>query len=272
MRRPYTILVWWILAVALLAGIIGAQLQSDAHQPKKSAQIFTYYSPTMLQIADLGLHTATASLLWLGVIQNIGTQGSFLGLANNIQTINALDPKWSYPYAFGVLMIPMMDQDELQNALAIGKAGVAQRLADWHIPFYLAMTYHLSLKDEQDAQLYMTTTATTPGVPDGVRISALNYGARTDLREKTKAIWTAIYDNSKDDVVRQQAKNAVEHIDIMDVLDQAIALYKKHYGVYPKTLDSLVTAGILTETPADPLGITFGIDMDGKLTYSLPKE
>ncbi len=272
-QRTHTTLVGWILAAALLAGIVGVQFLGDAHQPKKSTQIFTYYSPALLRVADLGLNTATASLLWLGVIQNIATQGSMRGLANNIETINALDPKWSYPYAFGVLMIPMMAPEETQDAVMIGKDGIAKNLGDWRIPFYLASTYHLNLKDEPNATRYFAITANTPGVPEGVRVSTLNYGTRTDLRDKTRAIWVAIYNSSKDDVVREQAKNAVDHIDLVALLDQAIALYKKQYGAYPKTLDDLVRAGILPEVPVDPVGLVIGINpASGNLTFTLPKE
>ena len=263
--------VSWFLPFALLGGIIFTQVQSDTHRPTPSLRLFTTYSAPLLRVVDLGLHSATASLLWIGVIQNIGTQGSFLGLAHSIETINALDPRFSYPYAFGVLIIPMMDKEETSEALAIGKRGVAQNLNDWHIPYYLATTYHLVIKDSLEAARYFAVTAHTKGVPDGIKGVALGYATRADLREKTKAIWTALYENSDDEVVREQAKNSVLHITILELLDKAVALYRERFGVYPKTTNDILRVGILREIPTDPFGFTFSVSDEGKIVPVFPQ-
>ncbi len=258
-------------AVATLFILIACvQMVSDRQKPSVPFIALQSLPAPVLSGAMLGLRSAAASLLWLQTIQYIGgTGGGLAGVGDSIERVVALDPKFSYPYAFAVLMLPSEGKEAAEQAIALGKAGIAQNLGDWRIPYYLAMTYHLTLKDTTNAALYMNIAANTPGVPEGIKLSAHNYGLRSDLREETKQIWVAIYENSADEVVRAQAQNNVEHISIMQLLDQAIAAYKKVQGTYPTNLDQLVKAGILPSIPTDPFGIRYGISPEGVLTYQL---
>lgn len=254
----------------LLALIAGAQGMADRQKTSAPPMALEPLPASVLSGATLGLRSAAASLLWLQTIQYIGgSGGGLLGVGDTIEEVVALDPKFSYPYAFAVLLLPSQGKEAAAQAIALGKAGIAQNLGDWRIPYYLAMTYHITFKDTANAALYMNMAANTPGVPEGIKLSAHNYGLRSDLREETKQIWVAIYENSADEVVRAQAKDNIEHISIMQLLEQAIAVYKNARGVYPTDLSQLVEAGILPQIPSDPFGIRFGINEEGMLTYQL---
>ena len=108
-------------------------------------------------------------------------------------------------------------------------------------------------------------------MPAGIRATALNYGLRSDLRGKTRAIWQGIYDTSNDELVREQAGQHLEHIAILDLLDKGVAAYKARMGAYPKKIDDLVSAGILKEIPADPFNVSFSVGDDGKIGVSAEK-
>jgi len=253
--------------VALLCAVAAVQLVHDKYQTSVPYQPHQPLPAPVLRGATLGLSSAMASLLWLGLIQDIGgTGGAALdSAAMRIAAMVALDPQFSYLYAFVTLMAPHNDQEATERAIAIGRQGVAQNLGDWRIPYYVATAYHLALKDSTNAALYMNIAANTPGVPEGIKLSAHNYGLRGDLREETKQIWIAIYENSADEVVRAQALNNVVHIELLALLEQAVEQYHSAVGAYPSTLEDLVRAGVLRELPQDPLGITYDITPEGAL-------
>lgn len=255
-----------LLVACMFSAVALLQYGADRHKPPRVPELLTPLPAQVLQMTNFGLHAATASLLWLNVVQTIGTPGvSFIGLAAHLDTVTRVDPLFSYPYAFAVLIIPAVDQVETPAALEIGKRGVANKLPDWRIPYYVGTTYHMVMKDQKNAAYYLRLAAETPGVPDGLRIMAYNYGTRSDLREQTKQIWLGIYENSQDEVVREQALDNVEHIEILTLLEQAMKRYKTLTGAYPKTLDALVQKGILSAIPPDPFGIVFDTDGNGKV-------
>jgi len=256
--------------VVLLCAIAFAQNVSDQHIPTTPLQPLQPLPAPVLASATLGLRSAAASFLWLQVIQHVGGSGGGLdGVGEALEQVVALDPTFSYPYAFAVLLLPGTSAEATQQAIMLGKKGVEQNLGDWRVPYYLASTYHLTLGDTKNAAFYMDIAANTPGVPEGIKLSAHNYGLRSDIREETKQIWISIYENSADDVVRAQAQKNIEHISIIQLLERAILAYKNMYGVHPSTLEELVAARVLPNVPVDPFGIRYSISPEGTLGYEL---
>lgn len=255
--------------VVLFLGIALTQYGYDARKPPAGFAPLVVFPPAVLRSADLGLDSAVASLIWLNAIQEIGTiDGSYEGLVGDIETINALDPRFAYPYAFAELVIPWLDPSKTLDAIAIGARGV-ERVRDWRIPFYLASAYAIHLNDRENAVKYFDIAAHTPGIPKAIQGTALNFGTQKDKRAQTRAIWTSIYESTDDEILKSQAQANIAHIEILDVLERAVLLYKKEKGIYPKQMEDMVNAGILKEIPQDPLGFTYTLDEDGTLASHL---
>lgn len=253
------------IGLVLCAGIIATQYSFDtlrSQQPKSPALLIP---ASVMRSTDLGLHSATAAFFWVGVIQRFAALSAdrLNGLADHIRIINALDPKFSYPYAFAALVLPA--GDHAQEAIPIAKAGIEHADPDWQIPYYLAVDYHIYLKDRKNAAIYMNIAAATPGAPANVKYVATTYGNRQDLRQQTRAIWVSIYENSRDEIAQQQANAHIKHIDILDFLEKAADVFKERTGRYPKTLDELVMQKILKAIPPDPLGLPYDTKGDGKV-------
>lgn len=260
-----------ILVAVLFVGIVSMQYLYDREEASRAYTPLAIFHPAVLHVADLGLDTAMGSLIWLNSIQEIGTvAGSYAGLVNDIKTINALDPRFAYPYAFAELVLPGLDPSSVADAIAIGKSGV-EHASDWRIPFYLAFSHYQYRDDLTDAIKYFHIAADTPGIPTGIRGTALNFGTQTDRRAQTRDIWVSIYQSSNDEILRAQAQDNITHIDILTILDKAVRMYKNINGVYPTQTDDLRRAGILSEIPQDPLGFTYTIDKDGKLVPHLAR-
>lgn len=254
-----------ILVIPLLfAGIISMQAFYD--RQKASATYFepAVMKPEIVRAIDLGLHNAAADLMWLAAIQYFGGSGSRTNekLDDYLYLSSELDPKFSYPYAFGVLLLPSLNQ--IESAIKLAEKGISEAKPDWRIPYYMAATYHISLKDTKNAAKYFDIAAQTKGAPDSIKKIAATYGSRPDLREQTKQIWIGVYENSNDEIVRERAKAYVVHYEILDLLENAAKMYKDKNGKYPVNINDLVGANILRAIPQDPFGFEYEIDTEGK--------
>ncbi len=260
------------LVILLLFGAVFVQYVYDATKPPEAFAPVVVFPVPVLRSADLGLHSALASLIWLNAIQQIGTiNNAYDGLVTDIRTINALDPSFAYPYAFGELVLPALDSSKVHDAILIGEDGV-KNVRDWRIPFYLASAYLLYLDDRENALKYFQIAAATPGIPAQIQATALNFGTQKDKRAQTKEIWSALYEGTDDEILRGQAEANIVHIEILEVLERGIEIYRQRTGEYPERIDDLVSTKILSEIPRDPFGFVFSIDEEGKLGSRLPDQ
>lgn len=254
-----------IVILVLLAGITAAQYFFNTRYGVTFDSPTAYAMPApVIKISDLGMDSAAASLIWLNTIQYLGSSGvkQRSVLTNYINTVNDLDPRFSYPYAFATLVFPGLKMP--QEAIKIGERGIRESDPDWRIPYYMAVTYHIYLNDRESAARYFGLAASTPGAPDIVKNVAANYGSRSDLREQTRQIWLAIYETSKDEVVKKQARNYIAHLDVLDVLERAAVMYKAKNGKYPADIRDMIAPGILKAIPPDPFDIQYYIDSEGR--------
>lgn len=255
------------LSFILLSGIAFLQYSSDIHKIRSTEHPRILLPPSILKMTDLGLHSAMTSLIWLNMIQELGgLRGPYASFPEDIRVINALDPKFSYPYAFATLIIPEIAPDRIADAISIAHEGILHAAPDWRIPYYLAITYHTVLKDRGNTAKHLAIAADTVGAPENIKFVAANYGAwNEDSREQTKQIWISLHDNAHDDMVRERAKNYIIHIEILQFLDRAAKAYRKKVGNHPKDIHDLVTEKILKEIPRDPFGLEFIINEKGNV-------
>lgn len=248
----------------LLAIIAATQYYSDLEKKERPLVPPTIISARAIKIGDLGLHSAAASAMWVYTIQK-ATENSEK-LPELIRNVTAIDPKFSYPYAFAVLVLP--DITNLPDeAIKIGEDGIKNADKDWRIPYYLATTYHINLKNREKAAFYFELASRTPGAPLTIQSMPARYGKYTDTREQTKQIWTSIYESSNDAVVKGRALNFIKQLDFLDVLEKGVSIYRQRYGKYPSNLDDLVRVRILKEIPKSPIGLEFYINQAGKVKY-----
>src|SRR3989338_1000013 len=190
-----------IIIIPIFAAVVASQYAYD--RSKLEALQIQFPAPLQLiRVFDLGLHSAAASLLWIETIVQLsffqrGTEPFF----NNFRTINDLDPKFSFPYAFTVLVLPTSRAypDKIAAAIEIGKRGIAEADPDWRIPFYLAAVHLLELKDHENAVKYFDIASQTVGAPHYIkRFSSTFVWAKT-FREQTREFWRAVYENAEDE-------------------------------------------------------------------------
>jgi hypothetical protein len=271
--------LFWRMALLIIVFfcMVLSQFEYDAVSAGRVAARGSGLSASTIRGIDMGFHAAIASFVW------IATMPEILDLIFNNHTeyisdeafVNAIDRRLSYPYAFSILILPAAThyKDGVAKAIAIGKEGVANADPDWRIPYYLATTYFLNLKDEKDALWYYNIAAKTPGIPDYAERFSLNFGIKSSEREKTKELWTTIRDSTNDQSTKDRAQAYIDRLDIFDYLESAAKVYHQRFGHFPATPADLVTGGIIPVVPRDPFGYTFVINKDGTSgidTNSLP--
>ena len=256
------------IILLLFALVIISQFFSDTAKEKLEKPSPFVISAKVVMAADLGLHNAASDIAWLSAIQYFGDwqDDNYAKLADYIKLANDLDPKFSYPYAFGALILPELGKTD--EAIEIAKSGIDKADPNWQIPYYLAVTYFLEKKDYQNAALYFDIASRTKDAPDNIKAISASFNSAPDLRAQSIAIWSSIYESSNDEVVRERAKSYVIHYEILNILEKAASIYKEKNGVYPENIDALVDAKILTAHPIDPLGFKYSIDSDGRARIS----
>jgi hypothetical protein len=256
-----------ILLVIVFFCMVLSQFEYDAVSAGRVAVRGNGLSANTIRGIDMGFHAAIASFVW------IATMPEILDLVFNNHTeyisdeafVNAIDGRLSYPYAFSILVLPVAEhyKDSVATAIAIGKDGVANADPDWRIPYYLATTYFLELKDMKNALWYYNIAAKTPGIPDYAERFSLNFGIKSSEREKTKELWTTIRDSTNDQDTKDRAQAYIDRLDIFDYLEAAAKVYDQKFGHFPAAPADLVTGGIISAVPQDPFGYAFIFNKDG---------
>lgn len=248
--------------ILMLSAIVILQIFSDKEKAKAIYSEPIVLKSTMIRLSDLGLHNAAADLLWLSSIQYFGGADSKTNekMSDYLFSATELDPQFSYPYAFGVLILPMVNQ--MNQALELGQKGVDLHLADWRIPYYMATTYFINRNDTVAATKYFDIAANTKGAPENAVRIAARFGSSSDKRDQTIQIWQGIYETTNDEVVKERAKKYLIHYQTLDILDQAIQYYYNLNKKYPVSISDLVEAKIIDQIPINPFGFKYIIIED----------
>lgn len=260
-----------LIIAGLLFGVVGLQRASDRYKAVvPRATIIPKISAATIRMVDFGLHLPIASLLWidkrLDILSLTDTDHSFL---STIDQITGIDPQFSTPYAFSVLVMPSQRRCSycISAALELGKRGVQEAQPDWRIPFYMAVEYFTVLKDKTAAAHYFDSAARSPDAPINIRTFSLNYNTAANERGQTRKIWQAIADSATDAASKNRAQRYLDRLDLFDLLEQATALYRRTFGAYPAKLSDLVDRHILPVIPADPFGYELMVRLDGTVGF-----
>lgn len=257
-----------VLAVLVLLGIVATQYFYDLHKPTGAEIELSHPSLQFVRAMDLGLHSAAADYYW---VEQAITELPFLtyGFAKyneDLEFVNNLDPRFSFPYYWTVLLLPNLTKtypDAINAALTIGERGVREADPDWRVPFYLAADYYIYKHDRVNAAKNFDLAAQAPNAPYYIKRFSENYNIATSERSRTREVWKAINQSSDDPELKKRAEAYLVRLDIFDFLEQAARLYKQKYGRFPRNINNLVSGGILKAIPPDPFGFQFNLDNKG---------
>ena len=258
-----------VILALLMAAVVFAQIGYDRTKVTTDFTLPNAVPPEAVRMFDLGLHATVGSFLWVSTLPEV--LDLFRGhteYLSDFAYLTSVDPRFGYPYAFSVLVLPVVPAASgyttgLADAMKIGQEGLQHADPDWRIPYYLATNYYLDYHDTKDAATYFNMAAQTPGLPYYAKRFAENFGIDQKDRDRTIALWESIRDTTNDPDTKARAQAYIDHLEIFNYLEAAVAEYKKQFGALPSGLGQLVAKGIIPEIPQDPFGYTFLLNPDG---------
>ncbi len=262
----------FILVCVLINVIVLAQLFYDgwrlgfARKPNVPENVLIEPSPlpeNVLKKLSLGLNNFVSDLLWIQTIQYYGggdPSGKYRKLSKMFELVTSIDPKFSYPYVMGLLVLP--GEGFAKEAQELGRKGMANpALKDnWEIPYYLGMVEHFNLKNTAEAAKLFELASKSPEAPAMTKLMAGIYYAKSNQRETAYNLYYVVHETTKNEYVKERARKYLDHMELIFGLEKAAGLYKQTYGSFPSDLSELVTKKIITNLPADPLGRDLRID------------
>ncbi|HSI20555.1 MAG TPA: hypothetical protein VLA04_02490 [Verrucomicrobiae bacterium] len=258
----------WAIALLALTSLASAQGMSDTasagyKKEKKKAAILlaepALPSLTSLKALSINQRGAMADLLWLKSIQYFGQgnpYGQYPSLGAVVNTITELDPKFSYAYEFGMVVLPFMGQTPI--AVTMGERAQTAIPNDGLLTFYLASVYHLNVKDYKKAGALYDKASREPGAPlasrelAGVALASVDDSLSDRLA--AQAFWKAVFENAKDESEKERAARWYAHLEVVYDLEQFAEQYKQDKGAYPQNLEELKNAGYIAAVPESPIG------------------
>ncbi len=195
-----------LLVVCLLGSILLAALleRRGAGATVREEWLFL---PEAAQLKPmlLGFHGAAADLLWIQIVQYVGTHWQtdrkFPQLSKALELVTSLDPYFLEPYLLGgIYLLYLSRQTEL--AVSLLEKGAAANPGRWELPHDLGRYYYLEARDHAQALRWWERAATLSGRPDYLPRFVARLYAKTGHEETALELWSEIYRTAHDDFVR----------------------------------------------------------------------
>jgi hypothetical protein len=266
------------LAVIFVAGVLiyalGVTLNYHRYSDDVMEELMYFPSGKLLKLVSAGYETLVADMLWLRGIQYYGehrrTDMSYPLAEHIFSTITDLDPSFIGAYRFGAFVLGQ-DVGQPVSGIKLIKKGMANNPETWQLAFDLGFLYFVEMDDSRAAARYFSYSARQKDAPAiAKRFSAFAYrkAGRTDV---ARALWQEIYRSSDNTVMKATAEYALRSIlreEISDSLETTARAFESSQGRRPTALRELVTAGLISRVPDDPLGGVFFIDPGGGAVLS----
>jgi tetratricopeptide (TPR) repeat protein len=273
----------WFLSLFTLLSLVSTQTVYDKYttdfKKQRSHAVLEASEPlipsaTTLKAVSLGFNSAVADYIWLQTIQYFGggsAYGQYPALGGMLNTITQVDPKFEYPYEFGLVALPFMNSAD--KAISLGERAQQYFPDNGLLTFYLATVYHINLKDYKKAgELYEKAAKETGAPPAAAQLAGVAFAKVSDtLSDRLVAItyWQTVYEHATSDSEKERAKNWFTHMQIVYSLELAISQYKGDHGQYPASLDALVKERYISQIPVSPINRLFDYDVStGKVSFN----
>ncbi len=219
---------------------------------------------SVIRYLSFGFNNVLADFYWITIIQDLSEWNHnntfYIEEYRNLVT---LDPKFSYPYLFGILTTTSKKYPESPDKFEpIANIGIQNLPYNWEIPFYLASSFNL-IKNYPKASNYIELAITRPIVPTAVQTLYNSYIKRNLAEQSTsQAFIKTIYDTTDSETTKKILKQNMAINDITQALESVVRSYKQQFGIYPKSLSDLVNKNLLRISPE--LEQNFHITIDDK--------
>lgn len=231
---------------------------------------------------SLGYNGLMADLYWTRAVQYFGGKHSarskqYQLLKPLLNITTTLDPHMVVAYEFGSIFLsqnPPEGAGDPQAAAELVQKGILENPTQWRLYYSLGFIEWQQLHNPQAASQAFLKGSQQPGAMIWMKVMAARVAQDADNPDTARYLWTNIYENSQDKMLKQ---NALKHLAAIRV-DQDVSFlqgyverYRQQYGHYPASLQELQEAGWIRRIPLDPLGDPYLI-REGRIEVSRPDD
>ncbi len=231
---------------------------------------------------SLGYDGLMADLYWTRVVQYFGGKHhvkskQYQLLKPLLEITTTLDPHLIIAYEFGSIFLaqqPPEGAGDPKAAAQLVQYGIQQNPERWRLYYHLGFIYWQELNDPKAASEAFRKGSEIPGAHVWMKVMAAALAGRADDRETARLLWTNIYKDSEDKMIRQNALKRLAALRVDDdvtFLQSYVERYRQQFGHFPSSLQELQTAGWLRRIPVDPLGYEYELH-DGRIEVAHPEE
>ena len=249
------ILVLGATAVGMLAAV-------DRGRSAMGRGVSLSYLPKgeYLKMAALGYRQLVADMLWLQVVQQMGvrqqTSEGYLWIYRATDTLTDLDPKFAYAYqAVGSVLGVWGGRPH--ESVAILRKGIEHNPTVWELPFFVGYDYFYELQDMTSAAAYFKMASELPGAPKYLSGLTARMLVQAGNPEAALEFLERMYQQAQDDRAKAALTRRIADVTVerdLRLLEEAVRRYQTAHGRLPRSLEELVTGGILARLPEDPGG------------------
>ena len=232
-------------------------------------------SNKMMKALSLEYAPLMADIYWTRVVQYYGSKGerreqNLDSLWPLLDLSTTLDPNLLPAYRFGSTFLAEARPVGLGRpdlAIELIQRGIRENPEYWRLYQDLGNIYYFSLHDNQKASQAYVDGSNVPGAAPWMKLMAARIVERGDTRQTSRLLWSEIYESSKDQTIKENAKThllLLKTDDDIEQLNLLIVEFQKKYGHVPAQMRELVEAGMLRGLPADPEGFAYVIGKSGK--------
>ncbi len=278
MRRSYSFAAAVVIFIGLLSLHYVIQRNIDIRSSGLNKGSVDYIlPPEYIEAISLGYRPLIADLMWLRVIQYMGSTGREYEspwLYNALMIVTTMDPRFREAYVDGgVWLSSIMDMgDEAQTLLT---AGLTVFPRDWEMCFLMGFNYFFYYRDFAKASEYIARAASLPGSLSFLQDLAVRLYAKAGDPQVAVDFLSHLYQRAPDDETKeklgQKLKQAIVERDLQGI-ETAVKKFTVRTGRTPRSLTELVQTGLMYSVPVEPYGGTYYISGDGKAMTTTPVE
>lgn len=208
------------ISILLIASLLGSILVAGLLEQRSA---LATASEERLYLPDakytkpllLGYHGAAADLLWIRIVQYVGSHFEadkrYPQLARALDLVTSLDPHFIEPYRFGGLFLQMLAR-EPEAAVSLLEKGAAANPDRWELPHDLGRYYFLEAHDDAKALWWWERAAKLPGRPEYLPRFVARLYARTGHLETALELWAELYRTAQNDYFKSMAFREIERL------------------------------------------------------------
>jgi len=232
-------------------------------------------SNKMMKTLSLEYAPLMADVYWTRVVQYYGSKGerreqNLDSLWPLLDLSTTLDPNLIPAYRFGSTFLAEARPVGLGRpdlAIELIRRGIRENPEYWRLYQDLGNIYYFSLHDNEKASQAYVDGSNVPGAAPWMKLMAARIVERGDTRQTSRLLWSELYESSKDQTIKENAKThllLLKTDDDIEQLNLLIAEFQKKYGHAPTQMRELVEGRLLRGFPADPEGFAYVIGKSGK--------